>query len=274
MLENGELPTAKVYLLFEHKGAPESLVGMQVFRYMGLQWKDLYDQGKIVGGKLPPIIPIVIYQGQENWRIRTSFQDLVELPSESFSAYIPHFSFAFFNVKGIDEKKVQENVILKFYVEMIKQQNTPDIKDFPIKLAQGLLESLERKTALEYMEIFFKYLTKATDTVQEEDYRKALDLVPEGGENIMNTLADQWIQQGKEEVLLEKPYWEQQAKLENTKETLIDVATEQYGPLPSMLHEKIKSIQSLENLRALHRRVIKTQSLEEFSELVNQAAQQ
>ena len=74
-------------------------------------------------------------------------------------------------------------------------------------------------------------------------------------------------------MLQEKGKWTEQGKIENAKETLIDVATEQYGPLPGMLHEKIKSIESLENLRALHRKVIKAQSLEEFTELVNRAAE-
>ncbi|RQD64519.1 MAG: hypothetical protein D5R98_05020 [Desulfonatronovibrio sp. MSAO_Bac4] len=71
----------------------------------------------------------------------------------------------------------------------------------------------------------------------------------------------------------EKPKWEKQAELKNAQETLIDVATEAYGPLTGSLHEKVKSIQSLENLRALNRKVIRTQSLEEFTELVNRAAQ-
>ena len=70
-----------------------------------------------------------------------------------------------------------------------------------------------------------------------------------------------------------RPYWEKQAELKNAHETLIDIATEAYGPLPGSLNEKIKSIQSLENLRALNRKVLRTQSLEEFTELVNRAAQ-
>jgi|GEM_PF-3440047 len=86
----------------------------------------------------------------------------------------------------------------------------------------------------------------------------------------METLADQWLKEGEDRgVVLGK----EQGKLEANRENLIDAATEQYGPLPGMLHEKIKSIQSLENLRALHRKVIRTQSLEEFTEFVNRAAQ-
>ena len=93
----------------------------------------------------------------------------------------------------------------------------------------------------------------------------------------METIADmvekKGYERGYDTAYQEKPKWEKHAKLEATQETLIDAATEQYGPLPGMLHEKIKSIKSLENLRALNRKVIRTQSLDEFTELVNRAVQ-
>ncbi len=89
----------------------------------------------------------------------------------------------------------------------------------------------------------------------------------------METLADQWLRQGKHEGLI---IGEQQGivkgKLEATQETLIDLATEVYGPIPGMLQVKIKSIQSVENLRALTRKIIRTDSLDEFTELVDKAA--
>ena len=91
---------ARIYLLFEHKSSPDPLTGVQVLKYMALQWLELQEQHMIVDGKLPPIVPILIYQGQENdRRMCSSFHDLVEMPSESFRVYIPDFSFAFFNVR-------------------------------------------------------------------------------------------------------------------------------------------------------------------------------
>jgi predicted transposase/invertase (TIGR01784 family) len=272
-----EFSASKVYLLFEHKSSPESLVGMQVIRYLALQWKEMYDQGQIIGGKLPPIIPIVIYQGRGSWQARASFQDLVEQPSESFKEFIPDFSFAFFNIGQVDERKVQENVVLKFYVSIIKALDSPELRDLLPRLTQGFYKSLDKRTALEYIEIFFKYLVKSTEVVTKEDYQKALDLLPEGGENIMNTLADQWRQQGREEgreeLLLEKPKWEKQAEIKATQETLIDVAADLYGPLPNTLQAKIKSIQSIENLRTVTRKIHRTNSFDEFTELVNRAAE-
>ncbi len=77
--------------------------------------------------------------------------------------------------------------------------------------------------------------------------------------------------EGYHKAIMEKPKWEERGELKNAREALIDIATEQYGPLPGMLPVKIKSIQSIENLRALTRKVLRTDNLEEFTELVNRA---
>jgi len=173
---------ARIYLLFEHKSSPDPLTGVQVLKYMALQWLELQEQHMLVDGKLPPIIPMVIYQGQEDDRkMCSSFHDLVEMPSESFKVYIPDFSFAFFNVRGMDEAKVQDKILLKFYVEIIKHQNDPSVKEIPPRLVRGLLESMEQRSAQEYIEIFFRYLVKSTGYLAREDYKKALELLPEGG---------------------------------------------------------------------------------------------
>lgn len=89
----------------------------------------------------------------------------------------------------------------------------------------------------------------------------------------MRTTAEVLEERGYNKAIKEKPIWERQAELKNAKETLIDVAGDFHGPLPHSLQDKIKSIESIDNLRTLTRKVYKTQSLEEFTELVNRAAQ-
>jgi len=53
----------------------------------------------------------------------------------------------------MDESKVQEKILLKFYVEIIKYQNDPNVKEIPPRLVRGLLESMELRTALEYIDL-------------------------------------------------------------------------------------------------------------------------
>jgi len=270
-----EFSAAKVYLLFEHKSSPESLVGLQVLRYMALQWKEMYDQGQIAGGRLPPIIPIVIYQGRASWKARASFQDLVEMPSDSFKAFVPDFSFAFFNIGELDERRIQQNVVLKFYVAIIKSLDKPELKELLPQLTRGLYESLGHRTATEYLEIFFRYLTKSTEILDRNDYERALAMLPEGGRDIMNTLADQWMKEGYERA--EQEFMQERVKLISESEQrgeqnmLIEALQEKFGPVHPVLVNKVRSIQSTETLKGLFRQVFKLDGLEAFTREVDKA---
>ncbi|MFW5730091.1 MAG: Rpn family recombination-promoting nuclease/putative transposase [Desulfonatronovibrionaceae bacterium] len=125
-------------------------------------------------------------------------------------------------------------------------------KDFLIALAQYL------------------YLTRNKD-----EYQVITEIVKQeskGGIN-METIADMLEQRGEDRgFILGEQQGMAKGKLKATQETLIEQAAELYGPLPDMLSVKIKSIQSMENLRALARKIIRTESLDEFTELVNRAA--
>ena len=274
-LKGQEFAASKIYLLFEHKSTSEGLVAIQILRYMALQWKEMFDQGKTTPDMLPPIIPIVIYQGRESWRPRTSFKEIVEIPSEAFRTFIPDFSFAFFNVKNVDRVKVQQNVILKFYVEMIRALDSPELKDLLPQLTKGFYESLGEKTALEYIEIFFKYLVKSTEIVDKEDYKRALEILPEGGDKVMTTLAEQWMQEGRQEVLAQKDKWISEAKskaeTQTYQENLLEVLSERFGTVSNSLISRIKSINSQESLKMLFKQCLRVNSLEEFKEQVHKA---
>ena len=60
---------------------------------------------------------------------------------------------------------------------------------------------------------------------------------------------------------------EQHGKLEATQETIIDVAGERYGLLPSVLEAKMKSIKSITTLKNLARQVVKLDRMEDFKRL-------
>lgn len=236
---------------------------------MALQWKEMYDQGQIAGGRLPPIIPIVIYQGRRAWQARASFQDLVEMPSESFKAFVPDFSFAFFNVGELDEHKVQQNVVLRFYVAIIKSLDKPELKELLPQLTKGLYASLGPRTATEYLEIFFRYLTKSTEILDRDDYERALAMLPEGGKDIMNTLAEQWMREGYEraeqEFILAKQRWIGEGEQRGEQNMLIEALQERFGPVHPALVNKIRSIQSTETIKGLFRQAFKLDSLETFT---------
>jgi len=88
-LKKGDL--AKVYCLLEHKSTPEVMVSLQVLRYMVLEWHNIVKQREVVGQVLPPIIPIVVYQGHQRWNVGRDFHSIIDFPSDSFKVLVPNF---------------------------------------------------------------------------------------------------------------------------------------------------------------------------------------
>ncbi len=95
----------------------------------------------------------------------------------------------------------------------------------------------------------------------------------------METLADQWKQQGAQQerhraeewIKQEKDKWERQAELKATQRLIVEILTERFDVVGSGLTQKIYSIESLDILNGLFRKTQRVDSLEEFSKLVDKA---
>ena len=265
-LSTGE--PAEIYILIEHKSDLDVWTKIQLFKYMNEVWQSFIQKKT---GSLPIIIPLVFYHGTARWNYSLEFSDLFNLPSKHYRKYIPKFEHLLHEVPEINKKKAKTSITLEVFHLVLEYIFYPEKRDQIYEALELLFKGLDAKEAHEIFAILIKYLLIATDETPEEAEEKVKHL-PKGGETVKTT-AEVLRQEGYHEAIKEKPMWQKEAKVENSQENLIDVATEVYGPLPGSLYEKIKSIQSLENLRALNRKVIRTQSLEEFSELVNRAAQ-
>ena len=96
----------------EHKSYIPTRPAFQLLRYMVEQWYKLEKQG-LLGSKLPPIFPIVIYHGEKGWAPRVHFQDIVHIPHDDMKPYIPNFQYFFSNAATEDEDKYKTSVVIK-----------------------------------------------------------------------------------------------------------------------------------------------------------------
>ena len=263
----------KVYCLLEHKSSAYPLVGLQLLRYMALQWTDLVDNKKITGTKLPPIIPIVIYQGGQTWKVLNSFHDLIEFPSEEFKAYIPDFEFIFFDIPGVDKNRLQEiqnKVVLHFYLAMLKTLHSPELKEILPDLVEGLCKTLNSRTVMDYISIFYRYILRTTDSVNREDMQHALNILPQGGEYIMNTLAEEWQKEGEQRgIIIGEQRGEQRGELKTVRQLLLVTLQDRFDLLPQFVINDIKSIESPETLNELFRKTLRCESLDQFKGWLN-----
>ncbi len=79
-----------IYLLIEFQSTVDQWMAVRMMTYVGLLYQDLIRTGKLSGKKkLPPIFPIVLYNGKTSWNAATDINELVEEVPGSLRRYQP-----------------------------------------------------------------------------------------------------------------------------------------------------------------------------------------
>ena len=125
-----------VYLiaLLEHKSRVDYDVVIQLLRYITCIWDDYAkknsDKSKTKGYKYPLVIPIVYYEGKENWTADMQLKDRVFM-ADLFEEYIPNFRYKLIhNRKYTNDELLANNDEISVFMMLNKIQTAEDMKDF------------------------------------------------------------------------------------------------------------------------------------------------
>jgi Putative transposase, YhgA-like len=67
-----------LYLLIEFQSRVDRYMALRVMVYVGLLYQDLIKRGDVLAdGRLPPVLPIVLYNGSPRWTAETDVADLI-----------------------------------------------------------------------------------------------------------------------------------------------------------------------------------------------------
>lgn len=79
-----------VYLLLEFQSTTDPLMALRMMVYVGLLYQDLAKRNELTAdGKLPPVLPIVLYNGQPRWTAPVLMEDIVVTPPAGLEPYVP-----------------------------------------------------------------------------------------------------------------------------------------------------------------------------------------
>jgi hypothetical protein len=97
-----------VYLLLEFQSSVDRFMAVRVLTYVGLLYQDLVAAGEIpAGSALPPVLPIVLYNGEHAWWAKTSLDELIAsgLPA-SLRRWQPQMRYLL-----LDEQRLAESAL-------------------------------------------------------------------------------------------------------------------------------------------------------------------
>ena len=186
-----------VYVLFEHKSYHDKWVGLQLLEYMLQIWKTKDIRYK---GKLPVIIPLIIYHAEEKLKINTKFTTMFNYKNPVLEKYIPNFEFLFYDIPKYSDDQIKGIPSLKIILLLLKYIKSPKLKE---KLKDILKLLTEEKLDRNLLITITIYIIHATDISHDElaDIVKH-NVSKEGGKIIMTT-AEKLLQQGKIEGKIE-----------------------------------------------------------------------
>ena len=187
---------AYVYVLFEHKSAPDAWVGFQLFRYQARIWEPLVRQ-KVK--KLPPIFPLVLFHGRTHWRAARNFGALIEWrEAKALRRYVPEFEYYLIDLSAFSDAEIKGAVFLRVGLLLLKHIFSRRLWS-QLPLILGLLP-VPDESALEYIQTIMTYVAAVTGQVTENRYKEIMvKAFPAMKETMMQTFNERWIKQGRQE---------------------------------------------------------------------------
>lgn len=152
----------------EHKSDVDYNVVMQIFRYMAFIWEDYEKEmekkqsgiSKTKGFKYPPILPIVFYDGPDNWTAATKLHDRI-LFSDILGEYIPDYQCALMQVKNYSNNELmQREDVLSVIMMIAKLHRAADFAKIGEEVSQEYIQEVFMD-APEYLLDIVEQITRA-----------------------------------------------------------------------------------------------------------------
>jgi hypothetical protein len=90
-----------VYLLLEFQASVDRFMALRILVYVGLLYQDLIRAGQLTpGGRLPPVLPVVLYSGEDPWTAAREIGELVETVSGGLDQYRPQMRYLLLEEHG------------------------------------------------------------------------------------------------------------------------------------------------------------------------------
>ncbi len=238
---NGNL--ALVYVLVEHQSSPDQWMAFRMLDYVTRIWTRHLDQRSNSGrgrspAMLPPVVPVVIYQGTRRWNAPTSLDGLYEpVLEEALGDLLPRLQYVLHDLTGVDVQQLlaapltpAARVAFAMLCYAPRQERLDRVlADFTPDVLELIRTRADRMFAT-----IMGYAYQVSDTPPALVRRFFEDLGPHAQEAYMSTTLERGIAEGVAKGRAE-------GRAEGVAETLTRLLVKRFGPLTPEQTTKIES---------------------------------
>jgi predicted transposase YdaD len=83
-----------VYILLEFQSTVDAFMAVRIMTYLGLLYQDLIKHQQLTArDSLPPVLPIVLYNGRTRWHAARNIRDLIPIVPSGLEKYCPQLEY-------------------------------------------------------------------------------------------------------------------------------------------------------------------------------------
>jgi predicted transposase YdaD len=249
---------AYVMLLLEFQSTPDPWMALRLLVYAGLLWQHLVREQRLIpDGGLPPILPIVLYNGDPRWRAAVDLTDLIGLPAGSaLWQWQPALRYYVIDEGAFDAGALAARDGLPALLFRLENTAAPDQL---VEVADAILAWFARHPGFPAARRVLVELLSAAVAPLGPGVR-----VPEAMKevrNMLQTRVEQWIEQWKQEGLqkgLQEGLLEGRREGEKQGEAafLLRLLHRRFGVLPGWATDRVRAADSVTleewGMRLLH----------------------
>jgi len=189
--------TGYVHVLFEHKSYVESQIGLDLLRYRVRIWEQWRSAGN--SGRLPVVVPVVVYHGAANWQVSRQFAEEVD-DVPALRAYVPTCVYHLIDLSAHRDDELRGAVVLHTALLTLKYIFRDELRQRLPQILELLRELAQSSSGLDYVRTLLRYLAQAAtvDRLNADELRQAVTQTLSNGGELMQTIAEQWEQQAME----------------------------------------------------------------------------
>ena len=265
-----------IYILIEHQSTVDISMGYRVLFYMTQIWdaqRREWESNNLPKSqwRLQPIIPIVLYTGDQNWQHPLTLHAMMVVP-ESLKCFVPSYDILFLNVKETDRSDLTRTDHPFGWLLTVLQKEHGSIDELMGALADAVrhIDTLEVGDSQQWQRaVFYLYLLimhrrpPADHAVLKSLVRENIQnsTHQEEGELMERTMAAHLIQQGIEQGIEQG---EKRGKIQAKRETLLKILDLRIGSVPVSVANKVSRIRSLTRLDSLLEQVATANVLDDI----------
>lgn len=255
---------AFIYCLFEHKSYPDKKVSLQLLKYMTKIWNLYLKQNN--SGKLPVILPLLIYHGGKRYNIDKRFSSRFNIQANT-EKFIPDFEYLLYDFSKYSDLEIIGSIQLQIVLKIL---HTSFIDDDYAKIFADILKLIKKlndaESILEYFTTGMKYILEIKDYDFDVMHNKVNLIIPERSETFMST-ANKLREEGKLDGIKKGI---KEGRKEELIETIVHLTVKKLD-IDSFPKELEKSLYNNEigTLKIIRDNLLTIKSLEDLEEYLN-----